>query len=185
MAKYFGIFVIIIFLLSCRKDEEIQPLKSYKFTLDSVLTQSGNQSLYKDNNGYFHLKLIENKNQSVHRITGRILVNDKEPLPAEKIEWESNLYWYLKRGDSEKELLINELNNIKLKRQIITDLGLLIKTRRKVLNITQKDLSEMVGITFKSISEIELNQRNPTLDTITKILDVLGYEINFTIKSIN
>lgn len=100
MAKYFGIFVIIIFLLSCRKDEEIQPLKSYKFTLDSVLTQSGNQSLYKDNNGYFHLKLIENKNQSVHRITGRILVNDKEPLPAEKIEWESNLYWYLKRGDT-------------------------------------------------------------------------------------
>lgn len=90
-----------------------------------------------------------------------------------------------KEVDSEKELLINELNDIKLKRQIITDLGLLIKTRRKVLNITQKDLSEMVGITFKSISEIELNQRNPTLDTITKILDVLGYEINFTIKSIN
>ena len=54
-----------------------------------------------------------------------------------------------------------------------------------VIYASQKHLSEMVGVTFKSISEIELNQRNPTLDTITKILDVLGYEINFTIKGIN
>ena len=62
---------------------------------------------------------------------------------------------------------------------------MLYDARRKVLNITQKHLSEMVGVTFKSISEIELNQRNPTLDTITKILDVLGCEINYTVKSIN
>jgi hypothetical protein len=100
MAKYIGLFIVIFYLLSCSKKDEIVPLKTYKFTLDSVLTQSGTNSLFKDDNGYFHLKLIPNKNQSVHRITGRILVNDKEPVPAEKIEWESNLYWYLKRNDT-------------------------------------------------------------------------------------
>lgn len=86
--------------------------------------------------------------------------------------------------DKEKSLLMNELNDIKLKRQLTSNLGLLIKARRKELNITQKDLSEIVGISFKSISEIELEQRNPSLDTVKKILDVLGCEINFTIKNL-
>lgn len=85
--------------------------------------------------------------------------------------------------DMERGLLINELNDIKLKRQITSNLGLLIKTRRKVLKITQRDLSEIAGVTFKSISEIELEQRNPTLDTVNKILNVLGCEINYTIKT--
>jgi len=100
MAKYIGLFIVIFNLLSCSKKDEVVPTKIYKLTLDSVLTQTGTNSLYKDNNDYFHLKLIPNKNQSVHRITGRILVNDKEPYPAEKIEWESNLYWYLKKNDT-------------------------------------------------------------------------------------
>jgi hypothetical protein len=28
------------------------------------------------------------------------LLNGKEPIPAENIEWESNLYWWLRRGDT-------------------------------------------------------------------------------------
>ena len=29
----------------------------------------------------------------------QILVNGKEPIPAENIEWESNLFWWIRRGD--------------------------------------------------------------------------------------
>ena len=29
-----------------------------------------------------------------------MLVNGKEPIPAEKIEWESNLYWWINKGDT-------------------------------------------------------------------------------------
>jgi hypothetical protein len=96
------IFVsIVVLLFGCSKDENMPlPKKEFTLSIDSVLTQSGMSSLPLDKNGYYHLKLDETKNQTVHRITGRILINGKEPTPAEKIEWESNLYWLLQRNDT-------------------------------------------------------------------------------------
>jgi len=41
----------------------------------------------------------------------------------------------------------------------------------------------MAGITFKSISEIELGIRNPTLNTLKCVLDVLGLQLTVQIKS--
>ncbi len=38
--------------------------------------------------------------QQFHRITGKILVNGKEPIPNQKVDWESNMYWILRRGDT-------------------------------------------------------------------------------------
>lgn len=62
-------------------------------------------------------------------------------------------------------------------------IGNLIQERRDYLNLTQKDVAEMAGITFKSISEIELGIRNPTVNTLISVLDVLGLELTVHIKS--
>jgi transcriptional regulator with XRE-family HTH domain len=62
-------------------------------------------------------------------------------------------------------------------------IGKIIQERRDYLNLTQKDVAEMAGITFKSISEIELGIRNPTINTLNSILDVLGLELSVQIKS--
>jgi len=62
-------------------------------------------------------------------------------------------------------------------------IGKIIQERRGYLNLTQKDVAEMAGITFKSISEIELGLRNPSLNTLKSILDVLGLELKVQIKS--
>jgi transcriptional regulator with XRE-family HTH domain len=62
-------------------------------------------------------------------------------------------------------------------------IGKLIQERRDYLNLTQKDVAEMAGITFKSISEIELGVRNPTVNTLISVLDVLGLELTVHIKS--
>ena len=64
-------------------------------------------------------------------------------------------------------------------------IGKIIQERRGYLNLTQKDLAEMAGITFKSISEIELGLRNPSLNTLNSILEVLGLELKVQIKSMN
>ena len=91
---------LLILFSACTKDEVIVPQKNYTFTIDSVLTQSGTKSLPIDANGFYHLKLIPKSNQQPHRITGRILVNGKEPYPVENIEFESNLYWWIRKGDT-------------------------------------------------------------------------------------
>ena len=63
------------------------------------------------------------------------------------------------------------------------NIGKIIHERRVYLNLTQKDLAEMAGTTFKSISEIELGLRNPTLNTLNRILDVLGLAFTVHIKT--
>jgi hypothetical protein len=91
---------LLILFSACSKNDVVLPQKNYTFSIDSVLTQTGKNSLPKDANGFYHLKLIPNSNQQPYRVTGRILINGKEPIPAENIEWESNLYWWIRRGDT-------------------------------------------------------------------------------------
>ena len=93
------IIPFLFLFTTCKKEDSIAPQKNYTFSIDSVLTQSGTKSLPIDANGFYHLKLIPNSNQQPYRVTGRILVNGKEPIPAENIEWESNLFWWIRRGD--------------------------------------------------------------------------------------
>jgi hypothetical protein len=64
-------------------------------------------------------------------------------------------------------------------------IGKIVQERRDYLNLTQKDVAEMSGITFKSISEIELGRRNPSINTLNRVLDVLGLMLSVQIKSMN
>ena len=91
---------LLILFAACTKDDEYIPQKEYSFTIDSVLTQNGKQSLPKDQNGFYHLKITSIGTPQSHRVTGRILVNGKEPYPNEKVSFESNLYWWLRQGDT-------------------------------------------------------------------------------------
>ena len=91
---------LLLLLSACTKEDEYIPQKEYTITIDSVLTQNGLRSLPKDQNGFYHLKITSTGTPQSHRVTGRILVNGKEPIPAENIEWESNLYWWIRKGDT-------------------------------------------------------------------------------------
>ena len=57
-----------------------------------------------------------------------------------------------------------------------------IKRRRKLLNITQKTLSELAGVGINTLTKIERGEANPTIDVLDKILNTLGMEINVTVK---
>jgi hypothetical protein len=91
---------LLILFSACTKEDEYIPQKEYTFTIDSVLTRDGLRSLPKDQNGLYHLKINSIGTSQSHRVTGRILVNGKEPYPNEKVSFESNLYWWLRRGDT-------------------------------------------------------------------------------------
>ena len=57
-----------------------------------------------------------------------------------------------------------------------------IKARRKVLDISQQDLAEMSGISLPTVKDIERGIANPSLSTISKLLDVLGMEIVYRVR---
>ena len=57
-----------------------------------------------------------------------------------------------------------------------------IKNRRKILAISQQDLAEMAGIGLATIKDIERGKGNPSMGTISKIMEVLGMEIVFKVR---
>lgn len=60
-----------------------------------------------------------------------------------------------------------------------------IKLRRKTLAISQRDLAEMAGVGLATIKDIERGKGNPSLSTISRILDVLGMEVLFMVRDGN
>ena len=64
----------------------------------------------------------------------------------------------------------------------IDEVGHIIKKRRDVLQISQQTLSEVSGIAVHTLSNIEAGKGNPTIDTLSRVLDVLGLEIRVDVK---
>ena len=58
-----------------------------------------------------------------------------------------------------------------------------IRTRRKLLSISQTDLAEMSEVSLATIKNIEREQSNPSFETVGRLLDVLGMEIVFKVKN--
>lgn len=59
----------------------------------------------------------------------------------------------------------------------------IMKERREVLSLTQQDLAEMAQVGIATVKDIERGRGNPSLSTIHKILEVLGIEIEYRIRT--
>lgn len=62
------------------------------------------------------------------------------------------------------------------------ELSEVIKSRRKVLAISQLDLAEMAEVSLATVKDIERGKGNPSLSTVNKLLGVLGLEMDFKIR---
>ncbi|MDR0833756.1 MAG: helix-turn-helix domain-containing protein [Candidatus Symbiothrix sp.] len=58
-----------------------------------------------------------------------------------------------------------------------------IKERRSVLGINQQDLADISGVGLRTIKQIEVGKGNPSIKTLSAILDVLGMELVTKIKT--
>lgn len=61
-------------------------------------------------------------------------------------------------------------------------IGDVIKERRKMLKITQRTLAELSGVGINTLTKIERNEGNPTLEVLERILDTLGLTLQVRIK---
>jgi hypothetical protein len=87
------ILAFIVVFASCTKDDIFNPKENIEMSIDTRLP--------KDVNGYSYFKLYSSETQNIHRISGSIRINGRIPdEPRVKVEWENNLYWNLKKGDT-------------------------------------------------------------------------------------
>lgn len=59
-----------------------------------------------------------------------------------------------------------------------------IKARRENLNVTQEMLAELSDVGLRTLKQFESGKGNPTLETLTKLGNALGMELNFVVKDI-
>jgi transcriptional regulator with XRE-family HTH domain len=66
----------------------------------------------------------------------------------------------------------------------VSELGKIIKERRKILRVTQPHLAELAEISVNTLSKLERGENNPTINIITKIADIIGMELTLQIKKV-
>lgn len=107
MGKYLGTITLILLLTSCVSEDNIpnepQFIRSEKTNNITSSSESTKKVEYEleldgrlpiDKNGYYHLVLNKSSHQTIHRVSGKVKGNT-HPL---KIEWNSNLFWWLLQG---------------------------------------------------------------------------------------
>lgn len=57
-----------------------------------------------------------------------------------------------------------------------------MKERRQTLSLSQKDLAEMTELSLATIKDIERGKGNPSLGTVSRIMDILGMEIVYRVR---
>lgn len=57
-----------------------------------------------------------------------------------------------------------------------------LKQRRQVLGVNQEQLAELSGVGLRTLKALESKKSNPTLETLSKLADVLGMELKLVIK---
>ena len=77
------VLVLLSSLMSCSAEDDIFEPQEPTLEIDGRLIM--------DSNGYYHLELNQNTNQTIHTVSGT--VGNTLNLPPLKVEWESNLQW--------------------------------------------------------------------------------------------
>lgn len=65
---------------------------------------------------------------------------------------------------------------------LVDELGTAIKNRRKALKITQPHLATLAQISTNTLYKLERGQGNPSFEVLSKLLEVLGLELNIHVK---
>jgi len=169
MKKLILIFFICI---SCSKDEVtlIDNGEGIAIKFVDGLNDDPAYQLSKDSNGFYNLTLDTINNQTIQRITGKLLRNG-EPIEdlgsgsqPKKVYWESNLYWWLMQGDIVANVTMTYINLI-TGELIYTNLPPLVNWRdvlvstinessysnqeTGVVNTVIAPIKEMIGDTMK------------------------------------
>ena len=66
----------------------------------------------------------------------------------------------------------------------ISQLGEILRKRRKAVGVTQMTLADISGVGLHSISDIESGKGNPTIEVVKKLLAPLGLQLTIQIAKL-
>ncbi|WP_109734259.1 MULTISPECIES: helix-turn-helix transcriptional regulator [unclassified Fibrobacter] len=61
----------------------------------------------------------------------------------------------------------------------------ILQKRREALGLSQKDLSEMSGVSLRTINAIENGNANPSIEVLCKLSNQLGLKLSLTERVVN
>ena len=64
----------------------------------------------------------------------------------------------------------------------MSNIGQIIKARRKELGLTQNTLALLSQVGINTIVSIERGSKSPSVKTLTKVADVLGLDLRLEVK---
>ncbi len=64
------------------------------------------------------------------------------------------------------------------------EIAQILKKRREILKIHQRDLAEISGVALRTIIIVEGGKGNPSFNTLSKLASTLGLELNLQLKSV-
>jgi len=59
-----------------------------------------------------------------------------------------------------------------------------VRQRRKALGISQRDLSELAGVSLHTLSDLESGKANPTIATLERVLLPLGMVLSIQVRGV-
>ena len=65
---------------------------------------------------------------------------------------------------------------------IMSNIGQIIKARRKELGLTQSTLALLSQVGINTIVSIERGSKSPSVEMLTKVTDVLGMDLKLEVK---
>lgn len=65
------------------------------------------------------------------------------------------------------------------------EIGEKLRLRRKLLRLRQRDLAELAGVTLRGLTDLESGRANPTVNQLSKIVEVLGLEFRVVERSVH
>ncbi|MBK8804257.1 MAG: helix-turn-helix transcriptional regulator [Fibrobacteres bacterium] len=65
-----------------------------------------------------------------------------------------------------------------------TSFSTTLRERRKTLGLSQTDLAQLAGVSLHTLINIETGKGNPTLQVMSKMLEVLGLELQVQVRSL-
>ena len=168
--------------------------QGYVFTYDEAYrTDSGlpalclnmpkSQAVYESERLFpvFANMLAEGYNRRLQSRTMRIDENDDFALLAATATYDTIGAITVKPIDATSD--INTLSDSQIDKISTTKrLGQIIKARRKELGLTQNTLALLSQVGINTIVSIERGSKSPSIDTLTKVADVLGLDVKLVIK---